>query len=76
MKCPREFSFVSACGHFQYLKEAYRKEGEGLFTQADRDKGNSFKLRGEIWARCKEEILDYRVVRHCHRMPRETVNDP
>lgn len=48
IKCPREFSFLSVRGHFQYLKGAYKKEGEGLFTQADRDKGNSFKLRGEI----------------------------
>lgn len=48
MNCPREFSFVSVHGHFQYLKGAYKKEGEGLFTQADRNKGNSFKLRGQI----------------------------
>ena len=32
---------------FQYLKGAYRKAGEGLFTRAchDRTRGNSFKLR-------------------------------
>jgi len=32
---------------FQYLKGAYRKDGEGLFTRmcSDRTRGNSFKLR-------------------------------
>ena len=32
---------------FQYLKGAYRKAGEGLFTRArsDRTRGNGFKLR-------------------------------
>ena len=31
---------------FQYLKEAYRKAGEGLFVRAcsDRMRGNGFKL--------------------------------
>jgi len=31
---------------FQYLKGAYRKDGEGLFTRvcSDRTWGNSFKL--------------------------------
>ena len=33
---------------FQYLKGAYKKSGEGLFTRAwsDRTRGNGFKLRG------------------------------
>jgi len=32
---------------FQYLKEAYRKDGEGLFTRtcSDRTRGNGFKLK-------------------------------
>ena len=32
---------------FQYLKGAYKKDGEELFTQADRDRtrGNGFKLK-------------------------------
>jgi len=31
---------------FQYLKEAYRKDGEGLFTRvcSDRTRGNGCKL--------------------------------
>jgi len=31
---------------FQYLKEAYKKAGEGLFTRtcSDRTRGNGFKL--------------------------------
>jgi len=33
---------------FQYLKAAYRKDGEGLFTRVctDRTRGNGFKLKG------------------------------
>jgi len=32
---------------FQYLKGAYKKDGEGLFTRAGRDRtrGNGFKLK-------------------------------
>jgi len=32
---------------FQYLKGAYRKDGEGLFTRlcSDRTRGNGFKLK-------------------------------
>jgi len=32
---------------FQYLKEAYKKAGEGLFTRAGRDRtrGNGFNLK-------------------------------
>ena len=30
---------------FQYLKGAYKQEGEWLFTRGNRTRGNSFKLR-------------------------------
>jgi len=35
---------------FQYLKEAYKQEGERLFTRVDSDRtrGNGFKLRREV----------------------------
>ena len=35
---------------FQYYKGAYRKEGKRLFTwsDSDRTRGNSFKLKWEI----------------------------
>jgi len=38
---------IAAC---QYLKGAYRKDGEGLFTRvcSDRTKGNGCRLRGQI----------------------------
>jgi len=43
---------------FQYLKRAYKKDEEGLFTRAwnDRMRGNGFKLKGD---RFKKEILYY-----------------
>ena len=39
---------------FQYLKGAYKQEGEWLFTRvgSDRTRGNGFKLRREVWVRC------------------------
>ena len=35
---------------FQYLKGAYRKDGEGLFTRvcSDSTRGNGSKLKGQI----------------------------
>ena len=35
---------------FQYLKGAYKQEGEWLFTRVDSDRtrGNGFKLRWEV----------------------------
>jgi len=44
---------------FQYLKEAYRKAGEGLFTRARSDgtRGNGFKLKEGTFKLDKEEIL-------------------
>jgi len=45
---------------FQYLKGAYRKAGEGLFTRvcSDRTRGNSFKLK-EGRFRLKKKILHH-----------------
>ena len=35
---------------FKYFKEAYKQEGERLFTRVDSDRtrGNGFKLRREV----------------------------
>ena len=45
---------------FQYLKAAYKKAGEGLFTRACRDRisGNAFKME-ESRFRLKTEIICY-----------------
>jgi len=39
---------------FQYLKEAYRQEGDQLVTSSDSDRtrGNGYKLREEFYLRC------------------------
>jgi len=64
---------------FQYLKGAYREDGEGLFTRvcSDRTRGNGFKLkegrlRLDIW----KKFFTMRVVKHWHRLPREAVATP
>jgi len=62
---------------FQYLKGAYRKNGEGLFTRAssDRTKGNGFKLKeGRFRFDIRKEFFTLRVVRHWNRLPREVVD--
>lgn len=42
---------------FQYLKETYKKEGEGIFARVDsnRTKGNSFKLKERNFRLEKQE---------------------
>ena len=62
---------------FQYLKGAYRKHGENLFSRAscNRTRSNAFKLReGKLDTRKK--FFTMRVVKHCHRLPREVVEAP
>jgi len=64
---------------FQYLKEAYKKPGEGLFTRActGRTRGNSFKLKnGRFRLDIRNKFFMMRVVRHCSRLPREAVGCP
>ena len=65
---------------FQYLKGAYRKSREGLFTRAcsDRTRGNGFKLeesrfRPDI---IRKKFFTVRVVRYWNRLPREAVDAP
>ena len=57
---------------FQYLKEAYRKAGEGLFTRAciDRARGNGLLLKeGRFRLAVREKFFTVRVVRHWNRFP-------
>ncbi|GAB0178543.1 hypothetical protein GRJ2_000319600 [Grus japonensis] len=64
---------------FQYLKEAYKKDGEGLFMRAwsDRTRGNGFKLKeGRFRLDIRKELFTVRVVRHWNRLPREAVDAP
>ncbi|GAB0207666.1 hypothetical protein GRJ2_003232300 [Grus japonensis] len=64
---------------FQYLKGAYRKDGEGLFIRecSDRTRGNGFKLKeGRFRLDIKKKFFSMRVVRRWNRLPREAADAP
>ena len=64
---------------FQYLKGAYKQEGEWLFTwvHSDRTKGNSFKLRqGRFRLDIRRKFLTQGMVMHWTRLPKEVVDAP
>jgi len=64
---------------FQYLKGAYRKDGEGLFTRvcSDRTRGNVSKLKeGRFRLDIRKKLFTMRVVKHWNRLPREAVDAP
>ncbi|KAK4828416.1 hypothetical protein QYF61_026272 [Mycteria americana] len=64
---------------FQYLKGAYRKAGEGLFTRActDRTRGNGFKMKeGRFTLGIRKKFFTMRVAGHWNRLPREVVDAP
>ncbi|PKU48166.1 hypothetical protein llap_1542 [Limosa lapponica baueri] len=61
----------------QYLKGAYRKDGEGLFMNEDRKRSNGFKLKEETFRLdIRKKFFTMRVVRHWNRLPREVVDAP
>ena len=62
---------------FQYLKGAYKQEGERLFTRVDSDKtrGNGFKLRwGKFRLDIRRTFFTQRVMTHWNRLPKEVVD--
>ncbi|GAB0179360.1 hypothetical protein GRJ2_000401300 [Grus japonensis] len=64
---------------FQYLKGAYRKSGEGLFTKAwsDRTRSNGFKLKEDRFRLdVRKKFFTVRMVRQWNRLPREAVDAP
>ncbi|KFQ24623.1 hypothetical protein N331_01772, partial [Merops nubicus] len=63
----------------QYLKGAYKKAGEGLFTRfcSDRRRGNGFKLeKGRFRLDIKKKFFNMRVIDHWNRLPRQVVEAP
>ena len=64
---------------FQYLKGAYRKDGEGLSVRgcSYRTSGNSFKLKeGRFRLDVRRIFITERVVRCWNNLPGEVVDAP
>ena len=64
---------------FQYLKGAYKQEGEQLFTRVDSDRtrGNGFQLGQERFRLdIRRKIFTQRAVTHWNRLPKEVVDAP
>ena len=64
---------------FQYLRGAYKKEGDQLFTlfDSDRTRGNGFKLlERRFWTDFRKKFFSQREVMRWHRLPKEVVDAP
>jgi len=64
---------------FQYLKGAYKKDGDRLFRRAycDRTRGSDFKLKEcRFRLDIRKKFFAITVVRHWNRLPREVVDAP
>ena len=65
---------IAAC---QYLKGAYKKDGNRLFNRAcsNRTRGNGFKLKeGRFRLDTRKKFFTMRVVKRWNRLPREVVD--
>jgi len=64
---------------FQYLKGAYKKDGDRLFSRAfcNRKRGNGFKPKGgRFRLDIRKNFFTMRVVKHWTTLPREVVDVP
>ena len=64
---------------FQYLKGAYKKDRDKLFSRAccNRTRGNGFKLKeGRFRLDVRKKFFTMRVMKHWNRLPREMVATP
>ena len=73
----------SLCGDltaaFQYVKGAYKKAGEGLFSKecSDRTTSNGFQLKkGRFRLGIRKKYFTVKVLRQWNRLPREAVDAP
>lgn len=75
-----EKTLESLTATFQYIKGAYEKYRERLFTRAwtsDRTSGRSLELKGgRLRLDIREKFSMMKVVRHWNRLPREATNVP
>jgi len=57
-------------------KRGYEKEGDGLFSKVccDRMRQNGFRPKEESFRQAVRKFCTIRLVRHCHRLPREVVS--
>jgi len=64
---------------FQYLKGAYRKDGENIVSRTccDRTRSNGFRLReGRFRLGIRKKFFTMRVMRQWNLLPREAVTAP
>ena len=64
---------------FHYLKGAYRKDGENIYSRVccDRTRNNGFKLReGRFRLDIGKKFFTMRVLKHWHRLRRKIVKAP